>query len=84
MRSILTRLKAAAHGAALRAYVRLQIYAAQEPTRLRASLTSLILAAGLWLGVDVSGFAETVATVGVIALPILVGEVRRKNKTAGQ
>jgi hypothetical protein len=74
----MTRVKDAVNDAATRAFVAVQIFAAQEPVRLRAALLSLILAGGLYLGIDVSGYAETIATIGVVALPIIVGESTRR------
>nr|WSW58490.1 hypothetical protein OG513_07780 [Streptomyces sp. NBC_00998] len=78
VKDAVSRVKNAVNDAATRAFVRLQIFSAQEPVRLRAALLSLILAGGLYLGIDVSGYAEAIATVGVVALPIIVGESTRK------
>lgn len=66
----------------LRAYVALQVFAAQEPVRLRASLTSLVLAAAfLFPTLASADIADHIVTVGVVALPILVGESARKKVT---
>lgn len=66
----------------LRAYVRLQIFAAQEPVRTRAALVSLVTAAGLLFpalaDADVS---LAVASAGAVALPVLVGESARRKVT---
>ncbi|MGW6948993.1 hypothetical protein ACWGHD_18965 [Streptomyces xanthophaeus] len=78
VKDVVTRVKDAVNDAATRAYVRVQIFAAQEPVRLRAGIASIILAAGAWLGLDVSGYVEQVAVVGAVVLPILVGESTRK------
>jgi hypothetical protein len=75
---LITRIKDAANDASLRAYVALQLFAAQEPVRVRAGLASLILAAGGWLGLDVSGYLEEATVIGAVALPIIVGESTRK------
>ncbi|MCY0926227.1 hypothetical protein OTB20_08410 [Streptomyces sp. H27-H1] len=64
--------------ATTRAYVALQIFAAQEPVRVRAGVASVVLAAGAWLGLDVSGYLEPTAVVGAVVLPILVGESTRR------
>ncbi|MFB7919237.1 hypothetical protein [Streptomyces sp. NPDC056061] len=66
----------------IRAYVWLQIFAMQEPVRLRAALTSAVLA----LGVLVPALAsqETAHTVGgvlAVVLPIVVGESARRRVT---
>ncbi|GGX26889.1 hypothetical protein [Streptomyces chryseus] len=66
----------------LRAYVRLQIFAAQEPVRLRAALTSLVLLGAVYVpSLSGDGVAEMVGAVGVVALPILVGESARRKVT---
>ncbi|WP_327379434.1 hypothetical protein [Streptomyces sp. NBC_01212] len=63
----------------LRAYVRLQVFAAQEPVRLRASLTSLVLALAFFLpSLASADIADHIVTVGMVALPILVGESARR------
>ncbi|MDX2794012.1 hypothetical protein [Streptomyces scabiei] len=62
----------------LRAYVALQTFAATEPVRLRAALTSLVLAAAFVFPVlSAPGLAEKIGALGVVALPILVGESTR-------
>ncbi|MFG2292046.1 hypothetical protein [Streptomyces sp. NPDC048603] len=84
MRKHWTCLTTAVNDATLRAYVWLQIYAGQEPVRLRAALLSAILAAGLYLGTDVSGWAETAATIGAVVLPVVVGESTRSRVTPAE
>lgn len=70
----------------LRVYVWLQIFAAQEPVRLRAALTSAVLALAFVFPVlGAEGVAEKIAAVGVVALPIIVGEsTRRKVSPTGE
>ncbi|GAB1326959.1 hypothetical protein ACE1SV_12980 [Streptomyces sennicomposti] len=70
------------HILALRAQAALQVFAAQEPVRLRAALTSLVLTAGLLVPALATGHtAETIGAVGAVALPILVGESTRNRVT---
>ncbi|MFJ6720501.1 hypothetical protein [Streptomyces sp. NPDC091259] len=78
MKTLITRVIRAANDITLRAVVACQIFAAQEPVRVRAGLASLILAAGGWLGLDVSGYLEEATVIGAVALPIIVGESTRK------
>ncbi|MER6485734.1 hypothetical protein ABT264_19525 [Streptomyces virginiae] len=78
LRTLITQVKTAINDAATRAFVAVQIFAAQEPVRLRAALASAILAAGAWLGLDVSGYVEQVAVIGAVVLPIVIGESTRK------
>ncbi|MDX2575907.1 hypothetical protein PV332_10485 [Streptomyces scabiei] len=67
---------------ALCAFVKLQIFAAQEPVRLRAALTSAVIAAALFVpALSAPGLAEKIGAVGVVALPILVGESTRSRVT---
>jgi hypothetical protein len=69
----------------LRAYVALQVLAAQEPVRIRAALTSLVLAGGILVpALRDGGVAETVAGIGAVALPTLVGELTRAKVTPAQ
>ncbi|MER5501365.1 hypothetical protein ABT096_29750 [Streptomyces sp. NPDC002561] len=66
----------------LRAYVRLQSFAAQEPVRLRAALTSAVLALGVLVpALAAQETAQTVGGVLAVVLPILVGEGARKRVT---
>lgn len=66
---------------ALRARAKLQAFAAQEPVRLRAALTSAALALAVVFPAIDAGTAETIGAVGVVALPILVGESARRKVT---
>ncbi|MEV6684440.1 hypothetical protein AB0N28_03695 [Streptomyces sp. NPDC051130] len=77
MNKLITHVRDAVTDVTLRAYVALQIFAAQEPVRVRAGLASLILAAGGWLGLDVSGYLEEATVIGAVALPIIIGESTR-------
>ncbi|MEV4971970.1 hypothetical protein [Streptomyces scopuliridis] len=61
----------------LRLYVRLQVFAAQEPVRLRAALTSAVLVLAFAFPSISAGFAERIGYVSAVALPILVGESTR-------
>jgi hypothetical protein len=65
-----------------RVYVRLQVFAATEPVRLRAALTSAVLAVGLFVpALAAQDVAETIGAVGAVALPMLVGESARRKVT---
>jgi hypothetical protein len=82
---MLKRLRSYLNDLSLRVYVRLQLFAAQEPVRLRAALTSVILAAALYVpGLVSDGLAETIGTVGAVVLPILVGESARRKVTPAE
>lgn len=66
----------------LRAYVRLQLFAAQEPVRLRAALTSLVMAGAVFLpGLAQGDTASTIGGVAAVVLPVLVGESARRKVT---
>lgn len=65
----------------LRGYVALQLFAAQEPVRLRAALTSAVIGLAVIFPAIDAGKAETIGAVGVVALPILVGESARRKVT---
>lgn len=85
MKNFLSKLKATVDSLSLRAYVALQGFAATEPVRLRAALTSLVLTAGLvFPALAADGVAEKIGVVGVIALPILVGESARRKVTPSE
>jgi len=61
---------------------KLQNFATQEPVRLRAALVSLVLAGAVFvptLGDD--GIAEKFGAIGVVALPLVVGESTRMKVT---
>ncbi|GGY88651.1 hypothetical protein CP967_31175 [Streptomyces nitrosporeus] len=69
----------------LRLYVRLQIFAAQEPVRLRAALTSVVLALAFFIpSLAQADIADHIVTVGAVALPILMGESTRKKVTPAE
>ncbi|MFD5161036.1 hypothetical protein ACFWMJ_23655 [Streptomyces hawaiiensis] len=81
MNSFLTYLQIVA----LRARAKLQSFAAQEPVRLRAALTSLAMLGAVYL----PGLAQehTVSMVGgaaAVVLPILVGESARRRVTPAE
>lgn len=78
MKKLINRVKDAVNEVTLRAVVALQVFAAQEPVRVRAGLASVILAVGTWMGLDVSGYLEEATVIGAVALPIIVGESTRK------
>lgn len=65
----------------LRAYVRLQVFALDEPVRLRAALTSAVMVLAFAFPSITAGFAERVGYIGAVALPILVGESARGKVT---
>lgn len=66
----------------LRAKAKLQAFAAQEPVRLRAALTSLVMVAALYAPVFAKpGLAENIGGAAAVVLPILVGESARRRVT---
>lgn len=66
----------------LRARAALQKFAAQEPVRLRSLLTSLIIAGGFLVpALANQNVAQTIASIGAVALPIAVGETTRTKVT---
>lgn len=65
----------------LRAFYALQEFAETEPVRLRALLTSAALALAVVFPAIDAGTAETIGAVGVVALPLLVGESTRRKVT---
>ncbi len=69
------------HIVALRARAALQNFASQEPVRLRAALTSLVLGLAVVFPAIDAGTAETIGAVGVVALPLLIGESARSRVT---
>ncbi|MEU3729993.1 hypothetical protein AB0E81_11370 [Streptomyces sp. NPDC033538] len=75
------RIRTYLHDLYLRAVVHLQIFAAQEPVRLRAALTSLAIGLAVIFPAIDAGTAETIGAVGVVALPLLVGESARQKVT---
>lgn len=85
MKQFLTRLKNAVNDVALRAYVGLQVFAATEPVRLRAALTSLVLALGVLVPALASQeTAQSLAGVVAVVLPLAVGESARKKVSPTQ
>ncbi|WP_406161003.1 hypothetical protein [Streptomyces canus] len=64
-----------------RAFLALQEFAEKEPVRLRAALTSLALGLAVIFPAIDAGTAETIGAVGVVALPLLVGESARRKVT---
>lgn len=75
------RLTNLVNHASLRAYVALQTFAAFEPVRLRAALTSAVIGLAVLFPAIDAGTAQTVGAIGVIALPLLVGESTRTRVT---
>jgi hypothetical protein len=69
------------HALTLRGVVALQVFAATEPVRLRAALTSAAMVAALFVPALNGGVAERIGTVGAVVLPILVGESMRSKVT---
>jgi hypothetical protein len=74
-------LKMYLHALTLRAKTALQDFASTEPVRLRALLTSAVLALAVVFPAIDAGTAETIGAVGVVALPLLVGESARRKVT---
>lgn len=76
------RLIAHLNDLALRAYARLHVFAATEPVRLRALLLSLFGALAVFVpALANQNVAQMLASVGVVALPVLVGESTRDRVT---
>lgn len=66
----------------LRAYVKLQAFAATEPVRVRSALVSFVMAVGLLFPALRDGdVALTISSVGATVLPVLVGESARRRVT---
>ncbi|MEV0444024.1 hypothetical protein AB0I84_41675 [Streptomyces spectabilis] len=62
----------------LRAYCRLQVFAVQEPVRLRSALTSLLLVGAVFVPALLDeDIVQTIGAVGVVAFPVIVGESTR-------
>ncbi|MET9126910.1 hypothetical protein [Streptomyces sp. NPDC004528] len=79
---MLRKLTAFLNHLALRGAVALQTFASTEPVRLRAYLTSLIIAGGILVpALANEQLAQTTAGIGVVALPIVMGEVTRTKVT---
>ncbi|MYY03071.1 MULTISPECIES: hypothetical protein [unclassified Streptomyces] len=76
------RLIAYLNDLTLRGIVALQVFAATEPVRLRAALTSILLALGVLIPALASQeTAQSVAGVIAVVLPLAVGESARKKVT---
>jgi hypothetical protein len=85
MKPFLNTLKSAANDLILRAYVALQVFAANEPVRLRAALTSLVLALGVLVpALATQETAQSVAGVLAVVLPIAIGESARRKVTPAE
>ncbi|MEU1037686.1 hypothetical protein [Streptomyces sp. NPDC005907] len=70
------------HILSLRARAALQKFATQEPVRLRAALTSLVIAGGVLVpALADADVAQTISAVGVVVLPVIVGEYTRERVT---
>ncbi|MFB7479560.1 hypothetical protein ACFUEM_08580 [Streptomyces anulatus] len=66
----------------LRAYVKFQVFAEDEPVRLRSVLTSAALALAFFIpSLAQADITDHIVTVGAVALPILVGESARSKVT---
>jgi hypothetical protein len=77
-----TALRTYLNDLTLRAYVRLQLFASQEPVRLRAALTSIVMAGAIFLpGLAQGSIASTIGGVAAVVLPVLVGESARRKVT---
>ncbi|MEU3986084.1 hypothetical protein AB0F77_39510 [Streptomyces sp. NPDC026672] len=79
---MLKKIRTLLNDLALRAYTRLQVFAATEPVRLRSALTSLVLAGGFLIPALANhNVAQAIASVGAVALPLAVGETTRAKVT---
>ncbi|WNI28651.1 hypothetical protein [Streptomyces sp. ITFR-6] len=78
MKPLLSKLVEAVRDLPLRLYVALQVFASQEPVRLRAALTSAVLALAFLTPSITASVADRVGFVGAVLLPIVVGESTRK------
>lgn len=65
----------------IRTVAKLKALAATEPVRLRAVLTSAVLGLAVVFPAIDAGTAEMFGAVGVVALPLLVGESARRRVT---
>ncbi|MEV5319154.1 hypothetical protein AB0K92_16115 [Streptomyces sp. NPDC052687] len=67
---------------ALRAKAQLQAFAAQEPVRLRAALTSVVMLFAVYApGLAQEHTAQMIGGVAAVVLPVLVGESTRRKVT---
>lgn len=79
MKHLLSKIRDLYNTATTAAYVKLQVLAATEPVRLRALILSAVAAvAFLFPAVADERVAESIAGIGVVALPLLVGESARR------
>ncbi|WP_327712383.1 hypothetical protein OG912_32190 [Streptomyces sp. NBC_00464] len=78
MKHFLSKVRDAVKDVPLRVYVALQVFASQEPVRLRAALTSAVLALAFLVPSITASVADRVGFVGAVVLPILVAESARK------
>lgn len=63
----------------IRVRATLERFSAQEPVRLRAALTSLVLAcAVIFPALGDVGLADAIGATGAVVLPLLVGESTRR------
>jgi hypothetical protein len=81
MKPLLSKLVEAVRDLPLRLYVAVQVFASQEPVRLRAALTSAVLALAFLVPSITASVADRVGFVGAVVLPILVAESARKKVT---
>lgn len=70
---------------ALRAYVALQVFAATEPVRLRSALLSAVAFGAIFIpALADADVAQSVAGIGAVVLPVLVGESARRKVTTAE
>jgi hypothetical protein len=85
MKHFLSKLKAAANDLILRAYVALQVFAATEPVRLRSVLLSAVACGAIFIpALADADVAQSVAGIGAVVLPVLVGESARRKVTPAE
>jgi uncharacterized MnhB-related membrane protein len=82
MKHFLSKLKVAANDLVLRGYVALQVFAHTEPVRLRAALLSAVAFASFTIpALADADVAQSIASLGAVVLPVLVGESARRKVT---
>jgi hypothetical protein len=82
MRHFFSKLTSAVNTLTLRALVAAQVFATTEPVRARALLVSLFMAGAVLVpALANEGTAQTVASVVVVALPLIAGESTRAKVT---
>ncbi|MFJ3588590.1 hypothetical protein ACIQUY_04780 [Streptomyces sp. NPDC090231] len=84
MKPLLSKLVEAVRDLPLRLYVAVQVFASQEPVRLRAALTSAVLALAFLVPSITASVADRVGFVGAVVLPIVVGESARSKVTPAE